>query len=82
MELNNSNMEKKKKNRRNFVRDGLRLSAGIIVGTESLISEEKVKVLTADGKVVEINRSSIGQAKGKTKNEDILNWMDNPGVKK
>ncbi len=41
---------------------------------------EKIKMLTPDGKLVEVDKAVFDQAAGKKKasNEDILNWMDNP----
>jgi hypothetical protein len=82
----NEIMEKAKdiKSRRKFVEEGLKLGAGLLIGTKSIIEEtsEKVKMLTADGKVVEVRLDQIKKAKDPTKNEDILKWMDNPGVKK
>lgn len=48
----------------------------------SLISEEKekVKMLTADGQLVEVNKSVYDQAVNKQKatNKDIYLWMNNP----
>ena len=40
----------------------------------------KVKMLTPDGKLVEVDKDVFDQATGKKKasNEDILNWMNNP----
>ncbi len=39
-----------------------------------------VKMLTADGKLVEVEKSVFDAAtkKQKATNKDILNWMDNP----
>lgn len=44
---------------------------------------EKVKMLTADGKLVEIDRSVLDQAtkNQKSSNQEIYNWMDNPSKK-
>lgn len=41
--------------------------------------EEKVKLLTPDGKLVEVDRSVVdaGQRK-KVNNRDIYDWMNNP----
>ncbi len=49
-------------------------------GKEKSTSDEKVKMLTADGKLVEVDRAVYEQLSGKQKatNKDILNWMDNP----
>ena len=41
--------------------------------------KEKVKMLTADGKLVEIDKDVLDAAsKQKTTNKDILQWMNNP----
>jgi hypothetical protein len=41
---------------------------------------EKVKMLTPDGKLVEVDREIFNQATNKQKasNKDIYNWMNNP----
>lgn len=41
---------------------------------------EKVKMLTPDGKLVEVDKDVLDKITGKQKasNEDILNWMENP----
>lgn len=76
--------EDKIKSRRNFVQEGLKLGAGLIIGTKSIVDEtsDKVKMLTSDGKIVEVRSSQIKKSTQPTKNEDILKWMDNPGIKK
>jgi hypothetical protein len=41
--------------------------------------KEKVKMLTADGKLVEIDKSILDAAtKKKVNNKEILQWMKNP----
>ena len=41
--------------------------------------KEKVKMLTADGKLVEIDRDLLDAAsKQKVNNQEILQWMKNP----
>ena len=41
--------------------------------------KEKVKMLTADGKLVEIDKAVLDAAnKQKVNNQDILQWMKNP----
>lgn len=41
--------------------------------------KEKVKMLTADGKLVEIDKDLLDAAtKQKVNNKDILQWMKNP----
>ena len=44
----------------------------------------KVKMLTADGKLVEIDQSVLDKATTKTKatNQEIYNWMENPSKEK
>lgn len=41
---------------------------------------EKVKMLTADGKLVEVDKNVLEQAlkNRKANNKEILNWMKNP----
>ena len=41
---------------------------------------EMVKMLTADGKLVEVEKSIVDKMakKQKASNKDIYNWMDNP----
>jgi hypothetical protein len=42
-------------------------------------AKEKVKMLTADGKLVEIDKEVLeAAAKQKVNNEEILKWMNNP----
>lgn len=40
----------------------------------------KIKMLTPDGKLVEVDKEVFDQVSGKKKasNEEILNWMNNP----
>ena len=41
--------------------------------------KEKVKMLTADGKLVEIDKAALDAAsKQKVNNKEILQWMKNP----
>ena len=43
------------------------------------LSKEKVKMLTADGKLVEVDKSVFDAAnKEKVNNKEILQWMSNP----
>ncbi|MDP4262502.1 MAG: hypothetical protein Q8941_08220 [Bacteroidota bacterium] len=44
---------------------------------------EKVKMLTADGKLVEVDKAVLDQARKnkKTTNKEILHWMKNPSKK-
>lgn len=59
------------KSRRWFVSGGL-LDTGD--------KKEMVKMLTADGKIVEIEKAVLDAAskKQKSSNEEIYQWMDNP----
>jgi len=42
-------------------------------------AKEKVKMLTADGKLVEIDKEVLeAAAKQKVNNKEILQWMKNP----
>ena len=43
-------------------------------------SGEKIKMLTADGKLVEVDKSVYEKVSAgkKASNKDILNWMKNP----
>jgi hypothetical protein len=44
---------------------------------------EKVKMLTADGKLVEVDKSALaGARKMKATNKDIFDWMQNPSKEK
>jgi len=44
--------------------------------------KEKVKMLTADGKLVEVDKSVLDAAvKQKVSNKEILEWMKNPSKK-
>jgi hypothetical protein len=44
---------------------------------------EKVKLLTSDGRLVEVDRQVIDQAREQKKasNREIYRWMDNPSKK-
>ena len=44
--------------------------------------KEKVKMLTADGKLVEVDKAVLDAAsKQKVNNKEILQWMKNPSKK-
>lgn len=51
---------------------------------EKMNKPEMVKMLTADGKLVEVERSVIEAAtvKQKVTNKEIFDWMDNPSKEK
>lgn len=43
------------------------------------LNKEKVKMLTADGKLVEVDKAVFDAAnKQKVNNKEILQWMNNP----
>lgn len=46
-------------------------------------NNEKVKLLTADGKLVEVSKNIFEEASSKKKagNKEIYDWMDNPSKK-
>lgn len=74
---------KENSSRRKFLSFGLLSGAGLVTQkveamAPGLVEEEKVKMLTADGKLVEVSKSLIEQSSGreKAKNKDILNWSD------
>jgi hypothetical protein len=45
---------------------------------------QKIKMLTADGKLVEVDKAIFEKAskKQKASNKDIYNWMENPSKEK
>ena len=45
---------------------------------------EKIKMLTPDGKLVEVDKDVLDKITGnkKASNEDIFNWMKNPSKEK
>ena len=46
------------------------------------LNKEKVKMLTADGKLVEVDKAVFDAAnKQKVDNKEILQWMNNPSKK-
>ena len=52
--------------------------------TEKKSTTEKVKLLTADGKLMEVDKSVLEKVatKRKASNKEILNWMNNPSKEK
>ena len=76
------NKHYKNQDRRGFLREGLRKGSKILAGAAPLIdTNEKVKMLTPDGKVVKVDKRYVKKIKSKTSNQEILDWMDNPGIK-
>ena len=74
---------KENSSRRKFLSFGLLSGAGLVTQkveamAPGLVDDEKVKMLTADGKLVEVSKSLIQQSSNgeKAKNKDILNWSD------
>ncbi len=54
------------------------LSLGLF-SSDKKAAEETVKMLTADGKLVEVKKSIVDAAsKEKAGNKEILGWMNNP----
>lgn len=69
--------------RRKFLSFGLLSGAALVTQkveamAPSLVDDEKVKMLTADGKLVEVSKSLLQQSSNgeKAKNKDILNWSE------
>ena len=52
--------------------------------TQSNTGNEKVKLLTADGKLMEVDKAVLEKAatKKKASNKEILAWMQNPSKEK
>lgn len=52
--------------------------------TQHNAADEKVKLLTADGKLMEVDRSVLEKVatKKKASNKEILEWMQNPSKEK
>jgi hypothetical protein len=81
--------EKNKYSRRNFLETGATAAAGVALGLaagkllpEQHDPEETVKMLTADGKLVEVPKRLIPVMCGKpvpVSNEQLLDWMQTGG---
>ncbi|HLG39820.1 MAG TPA: hypothetical protein VI461_09135 [Chitinophagaceae bacterium] len=54
------------------------------VSSDTSVNHEKVKMLTADGKLVEVDKVLLDKAvnRFKAKKKDIFNWMNNPSKEK
>ena len=52
----------------------------LLSGSENAATSEKIKMLTADGKLVEIDKAVFEEAakKKKASNKEIYDWMKNP----
>ncbi len=69
--------------RRRFLSLGLLGGAGLLTQkAEAMTSlpedDEKIQMLTADGKLVEVSKRIFEQSetRGKARNQDILNWSE------
>lgn len=75
--------QKDNSSRRKFLSFGLISGAALVTQkveamAPGLADDEKVKMLTADGQLVEVSKSLLQQSSNgeKAKNKDILNWSD------
>lgn len=67
--------------RRKFLNKSLYATAGWLTGMEEILSKEKgkkIKMLTPDGKLVEVDQSLVvnNPNKNKVKNKEILAWLE------
>jgi hypothetical protein len=76
-------MKQEKNNRRNFLKGILSASAGIGFLSSSASTHpprkgEKIKMLTADGKLVEVEKSAIEKKTSarRATNKEVFDWMD------
>jgi hypothetical protein len=79
--------EEKKKpeetSRRSFLNKGVLAGALALLGFNSTYAtpqedEKKVKLLTADGKLVEVPKKNLPKKSGKVvSNKDLLKWVEN-----
>jgi spermidine/putrescine-binding protein len=79
-------MNKKKNKRREFLALGLLAGAGALAGfkTGEFLSEngEKVRLITADGKVVEVDAKHLPLSNGKPiSNAELQKWLENEKMK-
>ena len=76
-------MENTKKPRRNFLKTALAVVAGAGLlkfskATSIKTENKKIKMLTPDGKLVEVNESvisKISSTKQRASNEEVMQWM-------
>lgn len=67
--------------RRSFLTLGL-FKKNNTESTKTTTGAEMVKMLTPDGKLVEVRKDVVeAAAKQKANNQEILNWMENPSKK-
>jgi len=75
----------KEKSRRNFILKSIGVSAAIAVtgwlGFKNKKNNGKVKMLTQDGRLVEVDKDLIHSSGNKIKDEDIHNWVVNKSSK-
>jgi len=80
--MENKDKKKVRNSRREFLGTGVVAGAGIVVGVAAgnLLKEqhtETVKMMTADGKLVEVEKRFLPDKAGKpVSNEELKNWMD------
>ena len=78
------NNKKQYSDRRKFLREGFKAGGAILAGLKEIepSGSDKVKILTADGKVVEVEKRFLKKIKDSpTKNKEIFDWMNNPSKK-
>lgn len=75
-------MKEQSSSRRNFLKKGLLAAAAVTAAPLAAQAGEgeKVKMLTPDGKLVEVDKSVVAKAaKKKVTNQEILDWRTNKG---
>ena len=75
--------EKKISSRKKFLLGGLAALTSVLAyksGIQKSEKKEMVKMLTADGKLVEVDKKVLDAitAKKKVSNKEIVAWMNNP----
>ena len=75
--------EKKISSRKKFLLDGLTALTSVLAyksGIQKSEKKEMVKMLTADGKLVEVDKKVLDAitAKKKVSNKEIVAWKNNP----
>ncbi len=67
---------KKQSDRRNFFKKAIAVSGTIVAGT-AIAESGKMKLLTPDGKLVEVDADLVKRSpKQKTTNKDLLDWSE------
>ncbi len=77
-------MNEKTNSRRDFLKKGFLAAAAAtaapLTGKAEATRGEKVKMLTADGKLVEVDKDVLAKAsKNKVNNKEILDWRNHKG---